>query len=420
MGFDEAFELMNREFAKSKETAAAPIDRLQNEMAFARKFAAALPEKTAEWEKLILKAGEHVAKALAAGGSIDAEKIAREAEDILAPIGEVAKGYTIHCAAHAHIDMNWMWPWQETVSVSADTFATMDKLMDEFPDFHYSQSQASTYIAMEEYHPEIFEMIKKRVKQGNWEVLASTWVEGDKNMFSGESLCRHLLYTRQYFSEKFGLKPEDVKIDWSPDTFGHAHTVPSILTRGGVNRYYFHRTGPNYWLFKWRSPDGSEIFAFKDKSMYGYNGPIDPNDMGTGLTTFTRETGVKDFLYLYGVGDHGGGPTRADLRRAKQLMQWPIFPTVKFSTTHAFFNAVEAANPKLPVIDGDMNFVFEGCYTSQSSVKRANRVSENILPEAETLALVAGALDGMEYPSDMLVTNWRRTLFSHLDRKSVV
>jgi len=408
MSFEEKLDQLLYEIGKSK---ADPLEKFRAEINFAKRFAEALSQK--KWEDLILKAAGVVSKGLSTEKVVDVEKLVSEAEAVLAPIGKTAKQYTIHCRGHAHIDMNWMWPWPETVSVAHDTFYTVDKLMDEFPDFLFSQSQVSTYIAMEEYCPEIFEKIKKRVKEGKWEITASMWVEGDKNIISGESICRHLLYTRQYLKEKFGFEPEDVKIDWSPDTFGHAYTIPSILNKGGVDRYYFHRTGPDKWLFKWRSPDGSEVYAFKDRDKYVYNGPIDPIDMGEVLSDYVKETGLKDFMYTFGVGDHGGGPTRKDLRKAQEIAKWPIFPTVKFSSTHAFFDAVEKANPKLPVFDGDMNYIFEGCYTSQSNIKRATRVSEIILPEMETLAVIAGAVDGMDYPSDIAQKGWRYALFNH-------
>lgn len=410
MSFTADYDLARNNLNKSRDTRQAVLERFKIEADFAADLAKTLGKK--DWEKLVLKAVEHVNSSMTTK-SFDCEKIIGEAEKMLEPIGKAAKQYTIHVCGHAHIDMNWMWPWQETVNVTHDTFTTMDKLMDDFPEFHFSQSQASTYFAMEQYCPEIFEMVKKRVKSGNWEISASMWVEGDKNIVSGESLCRHLLYTRKYMKEKFDLDPEDVKIDWSPDTFGHAHTVPSILASGGVNRYYFHRTGPAQWLSKWRSPDGSEIYAFKDRDKYAYNGPIDPADMCQMLVSFTQQTGLKDYMYIYGVGDHGGGPTRRDLRKFREIAEWPIFPTVKHSSTRDFFDAVEKANPKLPVIDSDMNFTFEGCYTSQSSIKKATRVSEILMPEAEATALIAGAVAGMPYPSDTISTGWRHTLFNH-------
>lgn len=411
MSFSENFDLLNSEITSLHGATNSPIDRFRAEVGFARQFAEAFPDKRDKWHDLILESLEVVAKALSRKGAVNLERVVKEAEAVLAPIGKKAKEYTIHCCGHAHIDMNWMWPWQETVSVSHDTFYTVDKLMDEFPEFRFSQSQASTYIAMEEYAPEVFKMIKKRVRQGKWDVTASMWVEGDKNIVSGESLCRHMLYTRQYFKEKFGFEPEKVKVDWSCDTFGHCWTVPSILTRGGVTRYYHCRTGPGPWLFKWRSPEGAEILVYNDKP--GYNGQIHPDPIIRNFIPFLMDvggkSGIKDYMWMYGVGDHGGGPTRADLRKARELAKWPVFPTVKLSTTDAFYSAVEAANAKLPVIEKDLNFTFEGCYTSQSNIKRATRVSEIILPEAEVAALAAC----LDYPTAQLLKAWRHTLFNH-------
>ncbi len=412
MSFLESLDSALKGIAASDQGTAALAQRIRVEIDFAHRFAELFPDKKDKWQKLVLRTAELVNKRLSAGGPVDLASVVAEAEDIMAPIGQVAKEYTIHCAGHAHIDMNWMWNWPETVNVSHDTFATVNTLMDEFPEFRYSQSQASTYIAMQEYCPEIFEMIKKRVKEGKWDVTASMWVEGDKNIVSGESLCRHLLYTRQYMKENLGLEPEDVKIDWSPDTFGHAHTLPSILSKGAVRWYYHCRTGPGPWLYKWRSPDGSEIMVYNDKDRHGYNGPIYPEIYET-FVDFVRETGLKDFLQMYGVGDHGGGPTRADLRKAREIAQWPIFPVLKLSRTDEFYSAVEKANPKLPVIDSDLNFIFEGCYTSQSNIKFANRMSEVALPETESIAVIARGISGMAYPSDLLRRAWRWTLFNH-------
>jgi len=411
MSFDEQLAYISRDLGKAEQANGHWLNRFRSEVDFAKAFTEVFPDKKESWEGLILKACKQVSIAISAGGTVDFQKVVTDAEKVLGPIGKEAKKYTIHCCGHAHIDMNWMWPWHETVNIIHDTFATINQLMDEFPEFHFGQSQASVYIAMEEYCPEIFQMIRNRIKEGRWEVTASTWVEGDKNIVSGESLCRHLLYTRAYMREKFGLKPEDVKIDWSPDTFGHTWTVPSIVTKGGVTRYFHTRTGPGPWLYKWRSPDGSELLVFNDKD--GYNGPIHAGQ-ALMMVNFVKETGLKDFLSMYGVGDHGGGPTRQDLRTAQDIQKWPIFPTYKLSTTDAFFSAVERSDlSRLPVIDRDLNFIFEGCYTSQSNIKRANRVSEIVLPEAETAALIGGAVGEMSYPNDLITRAWRWTLFNH-------
>ena len=155
-----------------------------------------------------------------------------EAEKMLAPMAKAAKEYRLILAAHAHIDMNWMWSFNETVAVTLATFRTMLNIMDEYPDFCFSQSQASVYKIVEEYDPDLMERIKEKIAQGRWEVTATGWVETDKNMPDTESLLRHIQYTREYLSEKWGVK--DFAIDFSPDTFGHNANVPEIDRFGDV------------------------------------------------------------------------------------------------------------------------------------------------------------------------------------------
>lgn len=396
-----------------------PLTRLTEELKFAQQLLDAHPDRAGEGRRLLEQAAALVADGLAAGQNPEA--LVTQAESLLAPICAVAKEYTIYCAGHAHIDMNWMWTWPETVSVTYDTFVTMDRLMDEFPDFHFSQSQASVYEAMRKYAPEVFAMIQRRVAEGRWDVTASQWVEGDKNMASGEILCRHLLYTRRWMKENLGLPYDAVKIDWEADTFGHPWTVPGILARGGVTRYYHHRSnGPRLRaatageaarLFWWQGPDGSRVLTYDD-SPYGYNCEITPR-MVDGLLTFCRLTGLKEMLWVYGVGDHGGGPTRVHLRAAQEMQTWPLWPNLKLTTTDDYFTTVESKPEAalLPVHDDELNFVFEGCYTSESGVKFANRQGENALVRAEAAALLGRALAGMDYPYEALAKSWERAMF---------
>ncbi len=384
------------------------LGRFREELRFGAELAEHIPARRTEWEALLLEAVNVFQSAAAKGRPADEALAAAEA--ILAPIGRVAKTYTIHCVGHAHIDMNWMWSWPETVSVVNDTFTTMDRLMEEFPGFCFSQSQASVYQIMKDYLPELYARVKARIREGRWEVSASQWVEGDKNMASGESLCRHLLYTRRFCRREFGLGPGDIQIDWEPDTFGHPWTLPGILARGGVRWYFLHRGGREPRLFWWQGPDGSRILTL-DNNTRGYNGAINPA-MTRGLLAFERATGLKDFLFVYGVGDHGGGPTRAYLRAAGQMAGWPIFPNLVFSTLSRFFTLAESQARNLPVVDAELNFVMEGCYSSQSRIKSANRRSENALGEAESFALLGRALAGLPYPVEILEGAWRHTLFS--------
>jgi len=383
------------------------LERLRAQIHFADQLRALHPDESSEWERLILEAGRLVADALRAS-ALDLDRIVADGEQILAPIGAAAKEYELLCVSHAHIDMNWMWSWPETVAVCNDTFDTMLKLMDEFPEFIFSQSQASVYLAMEQYNPAQFQAIRQRVSEGRWEVTASQWVEGDKNMASGESITRHLLYTREYFQEKFGLSPEDVTLDYEPDTFGHPATLPTILNRGGVKYYYHCRGSRGPHLYWWDGPDDSRLLTLN--GMPWYMGPIEPK-IADPLISFSRDTGLKYLPVQYGVGDHGGGPTRRDLRNLDELNTWPVFPQVKCSSWHAFFRRAAADARDLPVITGERNFVFTGCYTSQARQKWANRHNENLLYTAEAAAAIGERVAGVEYPGHNLDEAWKHVLF---------
>lgn len=412
-----------RRFSGPKDKAASLLRRIEVQGSFASAFAdiQADPRKT-EWKGLISQALQTF-EALPSAASLDElEAAVAKAEAIMAPIGAEAKTCTIHCVGHGHIDMNWMWSWPETVAATHDTFASVLSLMKQVPGVTYSQSQASVYALIEKYHPEMFAEIQQRVKEGVWEVAAAHWVEGDKNLAHGESIARHLLYTRQYFKEKFGLEPEDVPIDWEPDTFGHANTLPGILAKGGVKFYYCCRPGGGHdhgrigderpRLFWWQGPDGSRVLVNRESTWYNSYVNIGDN-IAEALVPFAKETGLRDWLNVYGWGNHGGGPTLTEVRYLQETATWPIYPKVIFSTVKGYFETILPQLPEtLAVLDHELNFEFTGCYTSQSAIKRANRFGEAYCLDAETLALVANSLTGREVPKDQLREAWINVLFN--------
>lgn len=390
------------------------LERVDAQLKFAGQLCQLFPDHAATWQRLIQQAQTHLLPALQSGQPEAIAAAVTAAEKLLDPLAKTAKSYTIHCVGHAHIDMNWMWSWPETVAIIVDTFTTVLRLMDEYPEFKLSQSQASTYAVIEEHRPDLLKKIARRVQEGRWEVTASHWVEGDKNLASGESLCRHLLYTRNYMHKLFNLSPEDVPIDWAPDTFGHAADMPTYLTRGAVKYLYLHRPGVHTpqkpGAFWWQGPDGARVLVRNDMEL-GYNGQITP-DMMPHFLKFVQWTGGRDFMFVYGVGDHGGGPTRRDILRAMDMNSWPIFPAVQFSTARAFFAQLEKQADQLPVIHGELNTEFTGCYTTQTLIKKANRMAENRLLDAELAGTLAYLLDGQAYPGGALLQAWRDTLFS--------
>lgn len=333
-----------------------------------------------------------------------------QAEQSLLCYAGAAKSYRLHLVSHAHIDMDWRWGWEETVGVVIDTFQTMLKLLEEYPDFIYSQSQASVYEIVERYAPELLEPIRAYVRQGRWEVLASTWVEADKNMSGTESMVRHLLYTKRYLADLLGVDPDGLQVDFEPDTFGHSANVPEILRQGGVRYYYHCRGNDQEELYRWRAPSGAEVLALRDPQWY-YLKKTD-YQICWHVPSFCARNHTKSALRFYGVGDHGGGPSRRDIERILDMQTWPLLPQMCFSTLHGFFREAEQAWTQLPVVDRELNFVFTGCYTTQSRIKQANRYGEDRLYDSEALcamAALAGCdLEGM--PS--MEPAWRNVLFN--------
>lgn len=380
-------------------------DRLKAELRYALRVSSAAEGK---YDRLLEDVCGSILEKLEQTGCIDHEMTA-EAETRLADMVPAAKAYTLHMVSHAHIDMNWQWGYQETVNVTLDTFRTMLRLMEEYPAFTFSQSQASTYAICEEHDPVLFEAIQKRVKEGRWEVAASTWTEADKNLPSGESLSRHHLYTKAYMKEKFGLTSQQLQLDFEPDTFGHSAFVPEILNQGQV-KYYYHCRGKELeYAYRYKAPSGAEVLCYQDP--FFYNETIDPY-FYEDLPLICQKRGIQVGLRVYGVGDHGGGPSRRDIELIGQIQQWPLAPTILFSTYAAFFKQLEQYRDRLPVMDSERNYIFTGCYSSQSEIKAGNRLCEDRLYTAETLSALSGVYADAPGSQRMFRNAWQKVLFN--------
>lgn len=385
-----------------------PIIRILSELNFAIQLSA---ENGGKFDAEIERALTHLEGAMARDGVLT-RSACLGAEQALLPISPAAKEYEVIFASHAHIDMNWMWGWQETVAATIATFRTVLDMMREYPEFTFSQSQTSVYKIIDDYAPEMKEEMLQRIAEGRWEVTAAAWVETDKNMPDTESLIRHIEYTRNYLEEHWGISREKLNLDFSPDTFGHSRFVPEINTFGGV-KYYYHCRGlqDDLTLYRYKCPSGAEILMYKEP--YWYNSGVTP-DCGTGIFGLSKRcAGLKTGLIVYGVGDHGGGPSRRDIERVLEMQGWPVFPTMKFGTVREYFAKAEAVREKLPVVDHELNAIFAGCYTTQSRIKRGNRKTEQALLDAEKLAAFRTMADGTPAPTGRLEKAWQGVLFTH-------
>ena len=331
--------------------------------------------------------------------------------------------FNIRLVGNSHIDMAWLWPWTETVEVVRNTFQSVLDLMREYPDFKFTMSSARTYEWMQEKYPDLFRQIEQRVKEGRWEIIGGMWVEPDLNMPDGESLVRQILVGKRYFQKNFGV---DVKIGWNPDSFGYNYQLPQIYKKSGMDYFVTQKllwahefTTFPYKLFWWQAPDGSRLLTYFP---HDYAGGIDAQPLATDLSIWMPSIYGKtvpaqpEMMHLYGVGDHGGGPTRVMLDHADQLRATDaVYPKLQFSFARDFFSDLEKKLPNMQVPTWNAELYFQyhrGVFTTQAETKRRIRRAEETVLNAEKFASLA-SLYGRAYPQDGMELTWKNLLFDH-------
>jgi len=309
---------------------------------------------------------------------------------------------TIQVVGHAHMDMNWLWTYSETMQMCNDNLRQVAAFMKEFPDYTMVQSQAAVYNFVEMVDPPLLEQIKKYVMEGRIEPVGGMWTEGDMNLSSGEAITRSFLLGQRYFQSKLGKM---AKVGWLPDNFGHISQMPQILKLAGCDYFYFHRCKPYAGTFWWIAPDSSRVLCYAND---GYNGNI-KKELKDDIQKYSPEK--RRILQITGVGDHGGGPTRANIEMVHQLDQTPNYPAVKFSTATDFFKKSALEMEGRPTHHGEMQFIFEGCYTNVAGIKEGNRNSENALFAGEFFHTLRW-LNGDPYPAAEFNDLWRTVAFN--------
>jgi len=312
-----------------------------------------------------------------------------------APAPVPPRELTAHLVGHAHIDLSWLWRWEETVAdIARYTFKGTLAQMDKLPGLTFAQSQAAIYEAIEKDQPELFAAIARKIKEGTWVPVGGMWVEPDANMPDGEALARQLLYGKRYFLEKFGV---DVKVGWNPDTFGHNWQMPQILRRAGLDSYVFGRCAPApdpTHFFWWEGMDGSRVLGYVPAGWYNVSLQDGTRKI---LEAARKNTDRKDFLLLYGAGDHGGGPRDVDLAAIAKYKDDPNEPRLVFDTPEAYLKGMAAQGAAFPVVKRELNYTFPACYTTQAMTKKSNRQLEGLLVTAEKFSAIAATSGYRDY-----------------------
>ncbi|MGQ9649492.1 MAG: glycoside hydrolase family 38 C-terminal domain-containing protein [Phycisphaerae bacterium] len=308
---------------------------------------------------------------------------------------------TIHLLCNAHLDPVWLWEWEEGAAAAISTFRTAADLCEEFEGFVFNHNEAVLYQWVEEYEPSLFERIRRLVREGKWHIMGGWYLQPDCNMPSGESFVRHILTGKRYFKEKFGV---DVTTAINLDSFGHSWGLPQILVKSGYDSYLFCRPFQNDCPlpdshFVWVGCDGSEVMACRVDGWY-------TSQLGKAhLKIMERMKNHPDkpfSLLLWGVGDHGGGPSREDLEEITGLIRNTKDFNIVHSNTTAFFAEMKKQYRLLPRYKRDLNPWGVGCYTSQVRIKQKHRQLENQLYLVEKMATAAASQDLMEYPREEL------------------
>lgn len=303
----------------------------------------------------------------------------------------------IHLVCNAHLDPVWLWEWQEGAGEALSTFRTAAEFCDDFEGFVFCHNEAILYKWVEDYEPALFRRIQKLVKQKKWNILGGWYLQPDCNMPSGESFVRQILLGKRYFKEKFGV---DVKTASNLDPFGHTRGLVQIMAKAGYDSYLFCRPGQADCPlpadeFIWVGLDGSEVLAHRASSHYNtYSGKARAKVEGWIKNNAGKELG----MILWGIGDHGGGPSRRDLKSLEKLRSEVKDVSLVHSTPAAFFKELGKKRAALPRHEKDINPWAPGCYTSMIRVKQKHRLLENELYSAEKMAAHASSLGLAEYP----------------------
>lgn len=422
-----------------------PVDLMQ-EILSAAVLVPSLSPADAARRQIVLDAVAAVdLKALDAHDQARFDASIRAAQARLAALKPTLAQTTYHLDGNGHIDAAWLWPWTETVDVVKRTFGTALQLMYEYPGYTYSQSAAAYNEWMADKYPELDAEIARRVKEGRWEIVGGMWVEPDLNMPDGESLVRQLLVGNRWFKKHYGVT---ARIGWNPDSFGYTWQLPQILKKSGLDYFVTQKMSWNdtnkfpFKLFWWESPDGSRVLTYFPRSYV--NDSLNPVRLAEDMQQArTFAPGSTELLDLYGIGDHGGGPTRATLDEG---FHWSgpggngagqTTPNYQFGGAQAFFTAMEkqiapdsptwnyrsiargytppqAENGKITVPTWKAELYFEyhrGVMTTQANQKRNMRLSEIQALDAEKFASLAW-LYGRPYPGDELTEDWKKILFN--------
>jgi alpha-mannosidase len=268
---------------------------------------------------------------------------------------------------NAHLDPAWMWRLEEGFEAFLATCRSALDRIAETPGFIFTASSAAHYEFIEKTDPPLFEKIKNAVANGKWSIVGGWWVESDCNLPGGEALIRQGLYGQKYFESRFGIVR---KTGFCIDSFGHNANLPQLLRHCGMNNYIFMRPEEQEKslpdaLFKWRSPSGDEVVTYRMPLHYS-NFKNSVSEKLALLKSYPLFNPTHPWMIFYGVGNHGGGPTKEQIAQIISAHKSNDNFNIHFSSVDDFFAAVEKTNAELSNVSDEMQPHAIGSYSAHS------------------------------------------------------
>lgn len=372
---------------------------------------------------------------LSIGLNEEREKLYEQIESALEKLTEdLAKlgthnDVTVYCVGHSHIDLGWMWRVKHTKEKGLRSFSTVLRLMEQFEEYYFLQSQPQLYEFIKENYPEVYENIKTRVMEGRFEPNGGMWVEADCNLISGESMVRQFLYGHKFIGSEFGKKSDCL---WLPDVFGYSHAMPQVLKQCDIKTFMTTKISWNEYnripndTFFWKGMDGTEILTHfittpsedfpEHYKGFTYNGDINAESVLGVWRDYKNKEFSQDVAICFGYGDGGGGPTKDMMMRKRSLEKIPFIPKVKTATISEYFEKLHSniknTSEYIPCYANELYFEnHRGTYTSQAQIKKQNRSTELAIQRCEALGVLT-QLYGGEYDVSALEKAWKKLMLN--------
>jgi len=319
----------------------------------------------------------------------------------------------VHLICNAHLDPVWQWRWEEGCSEALATFRNAVEILHEYDEFIFNHNEAVLYQWVQKYDPRLFRGIQQLVKKEKWFISGGWYLQPDVNLPGTESIIRQIIIGRRYFKEYFNVEPN---VAYNFDSFGHSGGLPQILKHAGYQMYIHQRPESKYLdlpaeLYTWRGIDGSEITALRIEIGLYVTERDNIEERLSEAIKLARKLN-RDVPVFWGLGNHGGGATRKDLDNIRAFIQKENSVKIIHSSTDYLYESLTEAAHNAPVVEGDLQRVFTGCYTSMSRIKRRAVNSLARLVQTEALQTVNWWLFNHEYPRDQLAKSWQDHLFN--------